>query len=62
VFGCMTYSDTVSIVVLPLPQPATISINNDTLTASITGNLQWYLNGAPISGATGPTFVPATNR
>jgi PKD repeat protein len=58
VFGCVTYSDTVSIVVLPLPQPATISLNNDTLTASITGNLQWYLNGAPISGATGTTFVP----
>jgi PKD repeat protein len=52
VFGCVTYSDTIQIVVLPLPPAVVISISNDTLFASESANLQWYFNGAPIDGAT----------
>ena len=57
VFGCATYSDTVQIVVLPIPQAITISYNNDTLTASVSGDLQWYLNGIPINGATDSVYI-----
>ncbi len=35
--------------------------SSDTLTATVTGGIaptyQWYVNGAPVPGATGPTFV-----
>lgn len=56
VFGCVSYSDTVNIVVLPVQQ-ITISVTNDTLFASTSGNLQWYLNGVAISGATDSIYV-----
>ena len=57
VFGCVTYSDTIQIVVLPTPSAATISFSNDSLFASVSGNLQWYLNGSPIDGATDSIYV-----
>lgn len=57
VFGCATYSDTVHIVVLPAPVPATISISNDTLSTSVSGIIQWNLNGSPIIGANDSIFV-----
>jgi PKD repeat protein len=57
VFDCVTYSDTIQIVVLPAPAAATISFSNDTLYTSVFGNLQWYFNGAPISGATDSVYV-----
>jgi PKD repeat protein len=57
IFGCATLSDTVRIVVLPIPASITISMSNDSLFASHSGNLQWYLNGAPIAGATDSIYV-----
>ena len=58
VFGCQTFSDTVNIVVTPV-QPVTISMSNDTLFASSSLGLQWYLNGSAIVGATDTFWVAA---
>lgn len=49
---------TVSINMLPLPVMPVIQVNTDELTTTATGNLQWYLNGNPISGATSSTYTP----
>lgn len=57
VFGCATYSDTVHIVVLPVPLATTITISNDSLFAAVGGNLQWYFNNVPIAGATDSVYV-----
>jgi PKD repeat protein len=57
VFGCMTYSDTISISVIPLPQAATISFSNDSLFSSVSSDIQWYFNGAPIAGATNSVYI-----
>ncbi len=57
VFGCVTYSDTVEIVVLPLPTSPTISFSNDSLITSGSGNIQWYFNGLPIAGATEAIYI-----
>jgi PKD repeat protein len=56
VFGCATYSDTVTIVVLPVQQ-LTVTSSNDTLFTNASGNIQWYFNGALITGATGSYYV-----
>jgi PKD repeat protein len=61
IFGCMTYSDTMQIVVLPVPTPTSISMSNDTLFAATSENLQWYLNGLPIAGATDSIYVASQN-
>ena len=36
----------------------TISENADVLTSSAAASYQWYLNGAPINGATSQTYIP----
>lgn len=43
-----------------LPSAPVITQNGTTLTSSITGNLQWYLNGNPLSGETGTTLNSST--
>lgn len=50
-------SNTLTITVNATPATPTITQNGTTLaSSSATGN-QWYLNGSPISGATGQTYV-----
>ena len=58
-FGCANYSDTVTVTILPLPSALSITMNNDTLTASagVGLNLQWYLNGTAIIGATDSVYI-----
>jgi PKD repeat protein len=58
VFGCQTFSDTISIMVIPV-QPVSISMSNDSLFASISTGLQWYVNGNPIAGATDSVYIAA---
>jgi len=60
VFGCEMYSDTIHIEVLPSPQ-VSITYSNDTLFANTSGNLQWYLNGVAITGATNLFYVYTQN-
>jgi subtilisin family serine protease len=58
--GCMTTSDTITVVVNPLPATPTITYTmSDTIMISSApqGN-QWYFNGAQLSGATDDTLRP----
>jgi hypothetical protein len=59
----------VTVQVIPLPPVPTISAGGPTtfcaggsvtLTSSATASNQWLLNGAPISGATGSTYIATT--
>ena len=51
--GCAS----VSRQAVPVTKPL-ITQNGTTLSSSAASNNQWYLNGAAISGATGPTYLP----
>lgn len=53
--GCQTTSSSTA-VELRTPVQPTIDRNSLLLTASLTGDNQWYLNGDPIAGATGQTY------
>ncbi len=57
VFGCAVTSDSVNILVLPVPATPTITLSNDTLFSSSANNNQWNLNGTPIVGANGNYHV-----
>lgn len=59
--GCGEGSDTVIVVPIPAPPVPTITQNLDELTASGSGSFQWYLNGAPITGATNATYTMTQN-
>jgi PKD repeat protein len=59
------YADTTTeqtfITVIPsLPTPI-IEANENVLSTSATGNIQWYLNGTPIIGATSNTYQATEN-
>ncbi len=41
--------------------PPTISFDGATLSSTAASDYQWYLDGAPINGATGQTWVPSVN-
>jgi len=43
------------------PQQPVVTLNNGVLSTTATGNLQWYLDGQPISGAVGNTYVPSAS-
>lgn len=56
--GCTVTSLPLSVNYYPLPVKPTFLINNNIFTTFVTGyNLQWYLNGSPISGATSSSFT-----
>lgn len=56
-FGCMD-SDTISVVVNPLPPTPAITFNAGVLTSSAATGNQWLFNNNPIPGATGQTHAP----
>ncbi len=58
--ACGTMTGEVSLTVSPLPVDAVqINYENDVLTCEVdVGFYQWLLNGVPVSGATGQTYVP----
>ena len=53
-------SNTITVVVNPLPTP-TITSNNTILSTQNFASYQWYLNGAPISGANQQNFTPTVS-
>jgi len=56
--GCTSASTATSVTVYPLPAKPTFFINGNVFTTGVTGlNFQWYLNGAPIPGATGSSYT-----
>ncbi|HRF79984.1 MAG TPA: S8/S53 family peptidase [Flavobacteriales bacterium] len=50
--GCIAYTDTLQLVISPLPAEPTISANASVLTSSPALNYQWLEGGQPIEGAT----------
>ena len=60
--GCTSASTAVAVAINALPQKPTFFINGNVFTTSVTGvNFQWFLNGAPITGATGSSFTASQN-
>lgn len=56
--GCAATSAPATVVVTPAPAQPTITQNpTGTLTSSSPTGNQWYLDGAPVPGATGPVYV-----
>lgn len=54
--GCKSNRIPVTGVVLATPPVPTVTQFATVLTSSATTNIQWYLNGNPIPGATSPTY------
>lgn len=52
--GC-AQSNALTFTVLPAPAVPTITVDGSLLTSSTGPSYQWYLNGQPVIGATGPT-------
>jgi PKD repeat protein len=59
--GCVDSSTATAVTVNALPATPTITRNAAQLTSSAASGNQWYLNGSPISGATGTTFTATQN-
>jgi hypothetical protein len=55
-FGCHSKSSPVSVSELASP-PVTIVTSGDTLTVTVSGSVQWELNGIPIPGASQLTYI-----
>ncbi|MCX6269866.1 MAG: aryl-sulfate sulfotransferase [Bacteroidetes bacterium] len=49
-------TSSITVIVNPAPPIPTITQSGDTLFSSASSGNQWYLNGNPITGATGPYF------
>jgi hypothetical protein len=54
--GCSSGSDSIQVLVNPLPVPQVIASGN-ILTSSLSGSFQWYLDGQIISGANSQSYV-----
>ncbi len=59
--GCSSTASSASVIVNATPATPTITQNGGILTSSSSSGNQWYLNGSPISGATGQNYTPTTN-
>lgn len=56
--GCTASSASTQVTIHPLPVKPTFFINGNVFTTGVTGvNLQWYLNGTAIPGATGNSIT-----
>ena len=55
--GCVSFSNTIHVVVNPLPTKPTITQIGDTLVSSLGANYQWNLNHIAINGATSQTHI-----
>lgn len=51
-FGCNNLSANQNVIVNPLPAAPSLIVDGGYINSSATGNLQWYFNGSPITGAT----------
>ncbi len=58
-WGALSDTATITIHVIPTPEPFEIVASGDTLLAPEANSWQWYLNGEPIPGGTTAYFVPA---
>jgi len=58
---CSNTSDPITVVVNPLPTTPIITVSQNTLTCSVKTNVQWYLNGTEIPGATKPQYTMTEN-
>lgn len=56
--GTTTASTTFTITVVAPPAAPVVTLNGSTLSANPSNNIQWYVNGNPIEGATGASYVP----
>jgi len=56
-YGCTAASNMIPVTVYPLPAYPNFTWSGNLLTCSSTESLQWYLNGSPIPGATGPNYT-----
>jgi hypothetical protein len=54
--GCKSNRVPATVVVINAPAAPTVSQFGTVLTSSVTTNIQWYLNGSPIPGATQATY------
>ncbi len=60
--GCPSAASTATTVTVnPTPATPTISQNGGILTSSSATGNQWFLNGTPIAGATGQTYITTAN-
>ncbi len=59
--GSPATSQNFSVTVNPIPATPTITQNGFTLTSSSPTGNQWYLNGNPITGATGQNYTATQN-
>ncbi|MBL7998013.1 MAG: T9SS type A sorting domain-containing protein [Candidatus Kapabacteria bacterium] len=50
--GCSLRSNILNVIVLPAPAKPSLRRSADTLITTATGDIQWYKDGSPISGAT----------
>ena len=54
--GCTSTSDTVSVIVFPIPDTPTISLDLGDLVSSFSFSYQWYRNGELVEGAVNQVF------
>ncbi len=59
-YGCTAISNKIPVTVYPNPPYPNFTISGNVLTCPSAGNLQWYLNGSAISGATSHTYTIST--
>lgn len=59
--GCVFYSDTIYMQVLPLPSPIIQQSFNNTLTTGAFTTYQWYQDGTLLNGANSATLIIDTN-